>query len=200
MSLTKIISENITYYREKLGITQKEAAIQAGISPNYWNWIENGTRIPTLETLYKVTHVLNISIAELFSGIETIIPEIKTYIFDVDPNTKPRMTRRDKWEKRTVTTKYWGFKDLIKYQANQKGLHTLPSIIQSIQFIIPMPQSWTKLKKENINGQLHEATPDLDNLLKGLQDALCQEDKHIGLIKGELSKYWGYEGKIIIKI
>lgn len=126
--------------------------------------------------------------------------EIKTYIFNVDPNTKPRMTQRDKREKRKATTKYWGFKDHIRLEANLQGLNTLPSVINSIQFIIPMPQSWSKAKKEIMNGNLHEATPDLDNLIKGLGDALCSEDKHIALIKNELSKRWGYEGKIIIKI
>lgn len=196
METTKIISENIAYYRNKLGITQKDAASKAGISPNYWNWIENGTRIPTLETLYNIAYILNISMFELFTEIE----KIKTYIFNVDPNTKPRMTQRDKWEKRKVTTKYWGFKDHIRLEANLQGLHNLPTTIESIQFIIPMPQSWSKKKKTEMDGQLHEATPDLDNLTKGLQDALCSEDKHIALIKKELSKRWGYEGKIIIKI
>jgi Holliday junction resolvase RusA-like endonuclease len=126
--------------------------------------------------------------------------EIKTYIFNVDPNTKPRMTQRDKWTTRPATSKYWGYKDNIKLQANLQGLHTLPTTIESIQFIIPMPQSWSKKKKAEMDGQLHESAPDCDNFLKGIFDALCTEDKHIALIKGPLSKRWGYEGKIIIKI
>lgn len=122
------------------------------------------------------------------------------YIFEIDPVSKPRMTRSDKWKERKTTTKYWGFKDLIKYEANKQGLMTLPGEIYGIQFIIPMPKSWSVKRKEQMDGTKHVSKPDLDNLLKGLQDALCCEDSHIWLIKGELSKRWGYDGKIIIKV
>ena len=189
MSLTKIISENITYYREKLGITQKEAAIQAGISPNYWNWIENGTRIPTLETLYKVTHVLNISIAELFSGIETIIPEIKTYIFDVDPNTKPRMTRRDKWAKRKCVTDYWTWADGARaaWGKVEKVVLTQPTTLSIVAYF-SIPESWSRHKKEQAKNMPHTVKPDGDNVMKALKDALFHNDQMV--VDGWYRKLW----------
>lgn len=48
-----------------------------------------------------------------------------------------------------------------------------------------------------MHGQAHQETPDLDNLLKAVNDALLEQDKIIYLI--EASKWWADEGKIIIQ-
>lgn len=40
-----------------------------------------------------------------------------------------------------------------------------------------------------MDGKLHQLKPDLDNLLKAVQDALFAEDRHVGHL-GELSKVW----------
>ena len=72
------------------------------------------------------------------------------------------------------------------------------SSIESLIFFIPMPESWSKKKKEQLCGTLHEQKPDIDNLTKSLFDALCDEDSHIALIKGPLTKIWADEGKIAI--
>ncbi len=76
-----------------------------------------------------------------------------------------------------------------------KGLQALPGSIDSIIFCIPMPQSWSKKKREQMEGQPHQQTPDLDNLCKGVLDALCAEDKHIHFI-GTLKKVWSEAGSI----
>lgn len=124
---------------------------------------------------------------------------MKTYIFNINPCSKPRMTKSDKWKKRITTSKYWGFKDELKLQANLQGLKELPTTINCIDFYIPMPESWSKKKKTEMDGKLHTQKPDIDNLLKGLMDALCKEDSHIAMISERLSKSWAYEGKIEIE-
>jgi Holliday junction resolvase RusA-like endonuclease len=119
------------------------------------------------------------------------------YVFDIAPVSKPRMVRSDKWKKRPATDSYWAFKDELKLKANLAGLHTLPSEINYISFIVPMPASWSEKKKKQYDGMPHEQRPDLDNFLKGLQDCLCSEDSHIWKISN-LLKIWGREGKLII--
>jgi len=121
----------------------------------------------------------------------------KLYVFDIAPVSKPRMVRSDKWKKRPATNSYWAYKDELKLNANMKGLGTLPGDIDVIQFIIPMPSTWSEKKKRDYDAEPHLQRPDLDNFLKGLQDCLCTEDSHIWRIK-RLSKIWGRKGQIII--
>ena len=121
------------------------------------------------------------------------------YIFDIEPVAKPRMTQRDKWANRPIVTKYFGTCNLLKLLANKQGLQTFPEEIKGLTFFIHMPDSWSKKKKKEMDGEPHRQRPDLDNFLKFFQDALMKEDKHIWHIS-ELSKRWSYEGKIILKI
>lgn len=124
---------------------------------------------------------------------------MKTYLIDINPVSKPRMVRSDKWKKRAITDHYWAFKDELKLKCNIAGLKNLPPSIHAIRFIIPMPKSWTLTQKTINNGQPHMQTPDLDNLIKALQDCLCSQDKHIWQIDS-IEKRWGEKGSIMIVI
>ncbi|WP_373687373.1 RusA family crossover junction endodeoxyribonuclease [Zooshikella harenae] len=115
---------------------------------------------------------------------------MKTYL--IKPNTKPRMTRADKWKQRTCVMQYRAYKDEIR-----NASLSLPEGGYHLIFVIPMPKSWTKKKQNEMRGKPHQQTPDKDNLEKGLLDAIFSDDAHIW--DGRLSKYWGDEGSIIIK-
>lgn len=121
------------------------------------------------------------------------------YHFDIRPVPKPRMTQRDKWAERPVVVRYFNYVDDIKAKAELMGLTTLPYKIKSIKYVMPIPKSWPKREIPAMINQPHLQKPDMDNLRKALQDALCQEDSHIADVYNE-SKVWGEEGKIIIKI
>lgn len=112
-------------------------------------------------------------------------------IYNIKPVAKPRMTQRDKWEKRKCVVEYWAFKDECKLKKVMLKDH------DSVLFIIPMPKSWSKKKKEEMNGNLHKQKPDLDNLLKGLMDAVFDDDSALSSVSG-LMKVWGENGAIII--
>ena len=116
----------------------------------------------------------------------------KTTHYPILPVPKPRMTRSDKWKKRPATDRYWAFKDLCK-------LHRvdLPKSGARVIFVIPMPKSWTKQKREIFNLQRHEQKPDLDNLIKALGDAIYQDDSCISDIHA--TKIWGVVGEIVIR-
>ncbi len=118
------------------------------------------------------------------------IAGMRSKFYDIVPVAKPRMTRRDKWAKRPCVLKYWAYKAECKL----RGV-TIESG-DTVIFYIPMPKSWSKKKKEKFHCQPHRQKPDIDNLLKGIMDAVLVEDSHIHDIRAK--KWWGYTGKIYI--
>lgn len=68
----------------------------------------------------------------------------------------------------------------IKFELPEQGAF--------IKFMIPMPKSWSKTKRKLMHFKLHKSKPDLDNLLKALQDSLLTEDKAISHY--EAAKFW----------
>jgi len=142
-------------------------------------------------------HVYNI-LKEKFQSIS--VGDHTCFVFKIDPVPKPRMVSSDKYKRREATSRYWAFKDQLRIKANLYGLTHLPGKIACILFYLPLPQSWSTKKKEKMRWMPHQQRPDLDNLLKGLQDALCSEDKHIYEITGPLGKYWGDVGEIYITV
>ena len=114
--------------------------------------------------------------------------------FKVDPVAKPRMTRRDIWSKRKCVIKYFSFKDKLVLLAKEKKFK-LPDKYK-VEFLIKMPESWSVKKKLLFAGQPHKCRPDLDNMIKSLNDCLLKEDSTVWSVTA--SKIWWDEGKIII--
>lgn len=108
------------------------------------------------------------------------------------PCAKPRMTAGDRWKKRPIVEKYWKFKDELRFLC---PCFVLPGSFQ-VEFTFPMPSSWSQKKRDEHEGQPHQSRPDLDNLLKALNDCLMDEDSHIWDVRA--TKIWGQEGSIII--
>ena len=111
-------------------------------------------------------------------------------IYNINPHTKPRMVRSDSWKKRKCVLKYWAFKDEIR----AAGV-TIPDKCYVI-FNVPMPRSWSKKKRNDFNLQPHQTTPDIDNLLKALFDAVFDDDSHIYEVYKK--KQWAEVGSIEI--
>ena len=63
-------------------------------------------------------------------------------------------------------------------------------------FTLAMPKSWSRRKRDELAGEPHEQKPDADNLVKGLIDAVYQEDKGVWGVEGY--KFWNYAGSITI--
>ena len=111
----------------------------------------------------------------------------KTY--KITPVAKPRMTQSDRWKKRPCVMKYWAFKDLVRLAGIK-----LPEGGSHVIFHMPMPKSWSKKKRAEMDGQPHKSTKDRDNLTKALQDACLDQDKTLWDMR--TTKLWSYEGKI----
>lgn len=114
--------------------------------------------------------------------------------FDVVPMGAPRMTRSDAWRKRPCVLRYFSFKDRLKRLALIARYKITDQI--DITFVIPMPDSWSKKKKEEFNGNPHQSKPDADNLLKAYCDALSERDQTIWDMRAR--KIWGTKGQIIV--
>lgn len=132
------------------------------------------------------------------------------FIFRIKPIPAPRTTGRmsflltkpvDQWPKKMqakakILHRYVDYKDNIRQKALMFGLNDLPSIIETLEFHFEMPKRWSERKKKGMVHTLHKNRPDLDNLLKAFQDALCTEDSHIAYIKNGLGKFWNHESFI----
>lgn len=97
-------------------------------------------------------------------------------IFERDPVPKPRMTQRDKWKRRPVVLAYRDYCDDIRALAMAAGWE--PSGALYLRFVVAMPSSWPKYKKEALAGEPHQERPDIDNYVKAFLDAFG-EDKTV---------------------
>lgn len=112
--------------------------------------------------------------------------------YDIVPLAKPRMTQQDKWKKRPSVIRYRAYCDELR----RLGVQWRPW--DGFIFRLPMPGSWTLRKKEQMMGQPHEGKPDLDNLIKGVWDALYPDsDAHCHAL-GPTCKIWASYGSLIV--
>ena len=112
--------------------------------------------------------------------------------YDICPVPKPRMTRADQWRKRPIVQRYWEFKRECQFARVR-----FSTVGSRIEFGLPMPESWSKSKRALMRGTPHQSKPDLDNLLKGLCDAVYPEnDAMISSIY--IEKVWAEKGYIEI--
>ena len=112
-------------------------------------------------------------------------------VYSIKPVPAPRQVRKDKFNPSVSVLRYRAFRDEVRSRKIE-----IPIPFYHIIFILPMPKSWNKSKKETVLYQPHTQTPDKDNLEKALLDSVFQEDKHIH--DGRVTKRWGKEGAIII--
>ena len=115
-------------------------------------------------------------------------------IFRIDPVAKPRMTQSDRWKQRPAVLRYRAFCDSLRLQAREEGFVLGDRV--GIAFSVPMPASWSKKKKVEMNGTPCQSKPDLDNLCKSVLDALMAEDKTVWKLQAE--KRWSISGMIEI--
>lgn len=111
-------------------------------------------------------------------------------IYPITPVAKPRQTRRDKWAKRPAVVRYRNYAD----ECRAAGI--VIEDVLDVTFELPMPDSWSQKKKANHDGEPHRQKPDIDNLLKGLMDAVLEDDSGVHNVSAK--KVWGEVGRILI--
>jgi hypothetical protein len=113
------------------------------------------------------------------------------------PGDKPRQTRSDRWKERPVVLRYRAWADLVRAEVTgdpTKKLNGEDFFGIVAFFHCPIPGSWSAVEKAAHAGRLHRGRGDTDNRIKGLLDALFDEDKYITIHHG--FKFWCEEGSV----
>jgi hypothetical protein len=108
------------------------------------------------------------------------------------PVGKPTMTRRDQWLvgdlARPCVRAYRDWCDAIRAAADRVAW---PPVLQGRLLVVsylPIPPSYAKGLRLELPGQPCHVKPDEDNILKGIKDALFEEDSFI--YDSRSVKYW----------
>lgn len=125
----------------------------------------------------------------------------KTYKFQITPQTHVRSTQGDRIYFRIPREKLRpaGLARLLRLERYNQYKIDLSALAKQIRFTppeqgghlsfyIPVPRTWKKYKKEQYHLQLHQSTPDWDNLAKAFFDSLLHQDKGIADIR--VTKKW----------
>ncbi len=105
------------------------------------------------------------------------------------PLGKPRMTRRDKWKQRPTVIRYRQWCDQIRQVAGwTKKDNLLRPTKLTVRAYLAIPATWSALVKLHAAGMPHLHKPDIDNICKGVLDALIENDQMVYRI--ECEKYW----------
>lgn len=63
--ITEAAAARIRQLRLEKGCSQAEVSLTAGINPAYYGQVEHGLKCPTIDTLYKISLALDVSLPEL---------------------------------------------------------------------------------------------------------------------------------------
>ena len=72
MKAQEQLGMRIRFLRQTRHWSQEDLALNANVNKNYICDLENGRRNPSLEILERIAVAFNISLAELFKGVESI--------------------------------------------------------------------------------------------------------------------------------
>ncbi len=72
MDITTEIGNRIRFYRKERKISQEELALQSDLHPSYIGQLERGVKTPSINTVYKITKSLDISMSEFLGSIEAV--------------------------------------------------------------------------------------------------------------------------------
>jgi transcriptional regulator with XRE-family HTH domain len=86
-NLKRNIGMAIRYYRKEKGISQYELAEMADLSVSYISELETGKKLPSFETLLKISKALNIELIDLILPVnmpKNVRNAIKTLMSNSD--------------------------------------------------------------------------------------------------------------------
>ncbi len=92
---TNCLGANIKKYRLEKGFTQDQAAEKCGLSSVYYRQIEQGNKVPRLETFLKIAEMLETPTDKLFAGNVSWTESIETYDILEKLNALPEDRRKE---------------------------------------------------------------------------------------------------------
>lgn len=108
-----------------------------------------------------------------------------------------RIRTKAKLNRRAQVLRYLNYKRSLKLEFLKHGLK-INEVLEGVTFVMPMPPSWSKKKRDDHRGKKHQQVPDLDNLVKAFKDAILKRDEYVHTYN-DIKKVWGDLGEINIK-
>lgn len=65
--ITLETAARIRHFRRINSLSQEELALRANLNPAYLGQVERGLKCPTIDTLYKISNALGVSLSELLN-------------------------------------------------------------------------------------------------------------------------------------
>ena len=81
LNITEEIGNRIRQRRNELDYSQEQLAEYSDLHPSYIGQLERGEKTPSIETLYKITTGLQISLSDFMNGLEDIANKSDTYAY-----------------------------------------------------------------------------------------------------------------------
>ncbi len=80
MDITQEVGARIRYFRTEKKISQEKFSELSDLHPSYIGQLERGEKTPSVETIYKITQGLDITLSDFFLNFETITDKpVETY-------------------------------------------------------------------------------------------------------------------------
>jgi len=154
------------------------------------NWSESQlkqhTQKQSMKAITEKSKVSGRKSTQTYYKVESVIKITDGVIWlPIEPMGAVRLSSSDRWSKRPRAQKYFDWKNRFKTLiSNSTGIKSLISRIKysgriHIETVHPLPESWSKKKKDEYYGEPMRAKPDADNCLKAICDVLFKEDKQI---------------------
>jgi len=125
---------------------------------------------------------------------------LRRFSFEISPMAAPRINHRSRFSQKAKD--YWDWTKTLRDLAHIQGFRYSQSEIFSLSFtfMVPMPNSWSKKKKREMEGKPHKSKPDLDNFLKATIDGLFPGGDHMIASLHGVHKIWREKGRIDIEV
>jgi Holliday junction resolvase RusA-like endonuclease len=132
------------------------------------------------------------------------VEESQSFLINIRPKPAQKTSAAGKFSQSQA--KYHAYKDEIRSACNAQGFAPCDIAELHCLFLMPLPLSCFdvrgNIKQSGLDliGQSHEPTPDTDNLLKPVADALSRQDSAIAVMHGE--KFYGSSrmGAIVVTL
>ncbi len=72
MDITQEVGARIRYFRTEKKISQEKLSEMSDLHPSYIGQLERGEKTPSVETIYKITQGLNLSLSDFFHDFEVV--------------------------------------------------------------------------------------------------------------------------------
>lgn len=111
---------------------------------------------------------------------------------------RPRVTRGG--TRTCMPTEYQNKRDQLRllYQAAGGEMNPTEPVFLDLIFFFRMPKSWSKKKKKEMHWSYCQKTPDIDNLVGAVMDALIEKDQIVVTLRA--NKYWADKDLISIRM